>query len=114
MAADRTSRSNRRIHRHPGTALFNVHPVRRRRQWHTKATDKASIVAGSPSLGTTPRKIDLVRGSIASSLAICRMSISVVVDDVAALVYFQHGLELGVGDDVHSGRQRVTEMHLDA
>ena len=37
-----------------------------------------------------------------------------VVDDVAALVYFQHGLELGVGDHVHSGRQRITEMHFDA
>ena len=58
---------------------------------HTKATGKASIVVGSPSLGTTPRNIGLVRWSIASSLAICRMSISVVVDDVAALVYFQNG-----------------------
>ena len=37
---------------------------------------------------------------------------SVVVDDVAALVYFQHGLELGVGDDVHSVRQRVAEMQF--
>ena len=78
---------------------------------HTKATGKASIVVGSPSLGTAPRNIDLVRGYIASSLAICRVSISGVVDDVAALVYFQHGHEL---DDVHSGRQRVTEMHHDA
>ena len=69
---------------------------------HTKAAGRApSIVVGSPSLGTTPRNIDLARGSIASSLAICRVSISVVVDDVAALVYFQHGLELGVDDDVH-------------
>ena len=42
------------------------------------------------------------------------MAISVAVDDVAALVYFQKGLELGIGDDVHSGRQRVTEMHLEA
>ena len=66
----------------------------------SKATGKASIV-GNPSLG-------------ASSLAICIVSISVVVDDIAALVDFQHGFELGVGDDVHSGRQRVTEMHLDA
>ena len=65
-----------------------------------------------PSLGTTPRKIDTVRGSTASSLAICRVSISVVVDDVAALVYFQHGHELGVGDDVHCGLQGVTEMQL--
>ena len=80
----------------------------------TKATGKASIVVGSPSLGTTPRNIDLVHGSITSSLAICRVSISIVVDHVAALVYFQHGLELGVADDVHSGRQRATEMHLDA
>ena len=79
---------------------------------HTKATGKVSIVVGSPSLGTTPRKLDLVRGSIASSLAICRVSISVVVD--TALFYFQHGLELDVGDDVHSGRQRVTELHLEA
>ena len=39
-------------------------------------------------------------------------SISVVVDDDAALVYFQHGLELGVGDDVHGVRQRVAEMQL--
>ena len=61
---------------------------------------------------TTLRNIDLVRGSIASSLAICRVSISVVVDDVAALVDFQHGLEFGVGDNVHGGRQRVTEMQL--
>ena len=80
---------------------------------HTKAAGRApSITVGSPSLGTTPRKIDLVRGSIASSLAICRVSISVVVDDVAALVYFQHGLELGVGDDVHGVLQRGTEMQL--
>ena len=81
---------------------------------HTKATGKASIVGGSPSLGTTPPKIDLVRGSIASSLAICRVSILVEVDDVAALVYFQHGLEIGVADGVHIGRQHITEMHLDA
>ena len=79
---------------------------------HTKAAGRASIVEGIPSLGTTPRKIDLVRGSSASSLPIFRVSISVVVDDVAALVDFQHGLELGVGDDVHSGRQRVAEMQL--
>ena len=78
------------------------------------ATGKVSIVVGSLSSGKTPRNIDLVRGSFASSLAICSMSISVVVDDVAALVYFQHGLELSVGDDVHGGRQRVTEMDLDA
>ena len=79
---------------------------------HTKAAGRAPsiVVVGSPSLGTTPRNIDLVRGSIASSLAICRVSISVVVDDVAVLVDFQHGLEFGVGDDVHGGRQRVTEM----
>ena len=78
---------------------------------HTKAAGRApSIVVGSPSLGTTPRKIDLVRGSIASSLAICRVSMSVVVDNVAALVYFQH--ELGVGNDVHDVRQRVVEMQF--
>ena len=53
-----------------------------------------------------------MRGSIASSLAICRVSISVVVDDVAALVDFQHGLELGVGYDVHGVQQRVAEMQL--
>ena len=75
---------------------------------HTKAAGRASIVVSSPSLGTTPRKINLVRGSIATSLAICRVSISVVVDDVAALVYFQHEL----GDDVHGVRQRVAEMQL--
>ena len=80
---------------------------------HTKAAGRASSIAvGSPSLGSTPQKIDLVRGSIANSLAICWVSISVVVDDVAALVYFQHGLELGVGDDVHGVRQRVVEMQL--
>ena len=79
---------------------------------HTKAAGRASIVVGSPSLGTTPRKIDLVRGSLAGSLAICRVSISVVGDDVAALVYFQHGPELGIGDDVHGVRQRVAEMQL--
>ena len=77
---------------------------------HTKAADRASIVV--QSLITTQRKIDLVRGSIATSLAICRVSISVVVDDVAALVYFEHGLELGVGYDVHGVRQRVAEMQL--
>ena len=81
---------------------------------HTKATGKASIVVGSPYLGTTPPNIDLVLRSIASSLTICRVSISVVFDDVAAIVYFQHGLELGVGDDVQCGRQRVREMYLDA
>ena len=79
---------------------------------HTKAAGRASIVVGSPSLGTTPRKINLVRGSIASSLAICRVSISVFIDDVTALVYFQHRLELGVGDDIHGVRQRVAEMQL--
>ena len=80
---------------------------------HTKAAGRApSIVVGSPSLGTTPRNIDLARGSIASSLAICRVSISVVVDDVAALVDFQHGLKLGVDDDVHGVQQRVAEMQF--
>ena len=76
----------------------------------TKANGKASIAVGSPSLGAKPPKIELARGSIASSLAICRVSILVVVDDVATLVYFQHGLELGVGDDVHGGRQRGTSI----
>ena len=42
------------------------------------------------------------------------MSISVVVDDVAVLVDLQHGLELGVDDDVHDGWQLIKEMHLDA
>ena len=80
---------------------------------HTKAAGSApSNIVGSPFLGTTPRKIDLVRGSIASCLAICRVSISIVVDDVAALVYFRHGLELGVGDDVNGVRQRVAEMQF--
>ena len=78
---------------------------------HTKAAGRTpSIVAGSPSLGTTPRNIDLVHGSVASSRAICRVSISVVEDDVAALVDFQHGLEFGVGYDVHGGLQRSAEM----
>ncbi len=63
-------------------------------------------------MGTTGRKIDLVRGSIVNSLAICRVSISVVVDDVASLVDFQHGLEFGVGDDVHCVQQRVAEMQF--
>ena len=71
-----------------------------------------SVVVGSPSLGTTARNIDLARGSIASSLAVCRLSISVVVDDVAALVDFQHGLELGVGYDVHGVQQSVVEMQF--
>ena len=80
---------------------------------HTKAAGRApSIVVGSPSLGTTPRKIDLARGPFVSSLAICRVSISVVVDDVAALVDFQHRLELGVDDDVHGVQQRVAEMQF--
>ena len=78
---------------------------------HTKAASRTpSIVVGSPSLGTTPRIIDLVHGSISSSRAICRVSISVAVNNVAALVYFQHGLEFGIGDDVHGGRQCVAEM----
>ena len=38
------------------------------------------------------------------------MSFSVVVDDVGALIDFQHGFEFGVGDGVHGGRQRVAEM----
>ena len=78
---------------------------------HTKAAGRTpSIVVGRPSLGTTPRNIDRVHGSISSSRAICRVSISVVADDVATLVDFQHGLEFGVGYDVHSDRQRVAEM----
>ena len=72
---------------------------------HTKATGITSIVIGSPSLGMTPRKTDLVRGSFARSLAICWVSILVVA--------FQHGFELGVHDDVHGLRRRVDEMHLD-
>ena len=113
MAADRTSGSNRRVRRRPGTAQSNVRPVRRRRRCCTRRQSRAlSIVVGSPSLGTTPRNIDLARGSIASSLAICRVSISVVVDDVAALVDFQHGLELDVDDDIHGVQQRVAEMQL--
>ena len=110
MATGCTRKSNRRVHRHPGTAQSNVHPVRRRRQRCTRRR----LAKRLSSLGTTPRKIDLVRASIASSLAICRISISVVVDDVAVLADFLHGLELGVGDDVHSGRQRDSEKHLDA
>ena len=78
---------------------------------HTKTAGRAFIVVGSPSLGPTPRKIDLVRESIASSIATCRVSISVVVDDVADPVYFQHGL-VHVGYDVHGGRQRDTELQL--
>ena len=81
---------------------------------HTKAIGKASIFVGSPSLGTTPPKTDAVFGSIASSRAICSVSISVVVDDVAVLVDFQHGLEFGVGDDVHGGPKRFSEMKFDA
>ena len=83
---------------------------------HTKAAGRTpSIVVGSPSLGTTPRNIDLVHGSISSSRAICRVSISLVADDVAVLVDFQRGLEFGVGDDVHSGRQRaMRKCSLDA
>ena len=77
---------------------------------HTKAIGKASIFLGSPSLGTTPPKTDAVFGSIASRRAICRVSISVVVDDVAVLVDFQHGFEFGVGDDVHGGPKRFSEM----
>ena len=101
MAADRTSRSNRRVRRRPGTASV----------LHTKAVGRApSIVVGSPSLGMTLQNIDLASGSIVSSLAICRVSISVVVDDVAALVDFQH--ELGVDDDVHGVQQRVAEMQF--
>ena len=38
------------------------------------------------------------------------MSISVVVDDVAVLIDFQYGLEFGVGDDVHDGPKRFSEM----
>ena len=81
---------------------------------HTKAEGRTPsvVVVDSPSLVTTPRNSDLVRGSIASSLSICRLSISVVVDDVAGLVDFQHGLEFGVDDEVHGGRQRITEMQL--
>ena len=78
---------------------------------HTKAAGRTpSIVVGSPSLGTTPRNIDLVHGSISSSPVICRESISVVADDVAVLVDFQHGFEFGVGDNVHGGWQRDAEM----
>ena len=77
---------------------------------HTAAGRTPSIVAGSPSLGTTPRNIDLVHGSVSSSRAICRVSISVGVDDVGVLVDFQHGLEFGVGYDVHGGLQRIAEM----
>ena len=109
MAADHTSRSNRRVRRRPGTALSNVRPVRR---GQSAAGRAPSIVVGSSSLGTMPRKIDLARGSIASSLAICRVSISIVVDDVAALVDFQHGLELGVDDDVHGVQKRVAETQF--
>ena len=80
---------------------------------YTKAAGRTpSIVVGSLSLGTTPRNIDLVHESFDRSRAICRVSISVIVHDVAALVDFQHGLEFGVGDDVHGGRQRVAEMQL--
>ena len=111
VAVGRTSKSNRRVHRHraiqcsPGLSPSSM--------LHTKATGRASIVVGSPSMGTTPRKIDLVRGSFARSLTICWVSILVVADDVPVLVDFQHGFELGVLDDVHGLRQRVVEMHLD-
>ena len=45
-----------------------------------------------------------------SRRAICRVLISVVVDDVAVLVDFQHGFECGVGDDVHVGSKSFSEM----
>ena len=77
---------------------------------HTKAIGKASIFLGSPSLDTTLLKMDAVFRSIASRRAICRVSISVVVDDVAVLVDFQHGFEFGVGDDVHGDSKRFSEM----
>ena len=104
VGVGRTNKSNRRVRRHPRTELSNVRPVRRRR---------LSIVVGSPSLGMSPRKIDLVRGSFARSLAICWVSILIVVDDVPVLVDVQHRFEFGVHDDVHALQQRVVEMHLD-
>ena len=78
------------------------------------ATNRESVDRRRQSLGTTPPTIDLVRGSIARSLAICFVSISEIVDDVPVLVDVQHGFELGVRDDVHCLRQRVAEMHLDS
>ena len=84
-----------------GIQLQRYSIFRRRRRCCTRRRPAKRL--SSKSLGTTPRNTDLVRGSIA-----------IVVDDLEALVYFQHELELGVGDGVHSGRQRVTEMHLDA
>ena len=107
MAADRTSRNNRRVRRQPGTARSSVRPVRRRRRCCTR---RRQVERRLSSWGTTPRNIDLVVGSACSSWAICRVSISEVADDVAVLVDFQHGLELGVGDDVHGGPQRLAEM----
>ena len=76
--------------------------------------DRQSVNCCSPSRGTTPPKTDAVFGSIASRRAICRVSMSVVVDDVAVLVDFQHGLEFGVGDDVHGGPKRFSEMEFQA
>ena len=103
MVADRTSRSNRRVRRRPGTALSNVRPVRRRRRCCTRRPRAVR-------LWVRRHEISIWRAG-SSPVAICRVSISVVVDDVAALVDFQHGLERGV-DDVHGVQQRGAEMQF--
>ena len=109
MAAGRTSRSNLRVRWQSGTALSNVGPVRRRRRCCTRRRQVERRLS-SQAVRLWVRHRDLVHGSVSSSRAICKVSISVVADDVAALVDFQHGLEFGVGYDVHGGLQRVAEM----
>ena len=94
------------VQRYPMFAWF----VRRRRCCTRRRSAKRLFFLGSPSLGTTPPKTDAEFGSIVSRRAICRVSISVVVDDVAVLVDFQHGFEFGVGDDVHGDPKRFSEI----
>ena len=104
-----TSRSNGRVRRRPSTAISNVCPVRRRRQCCTQRVDHPR----QPIFGYDVARDQLGVGGPSLGAWRSEGCPSEVVDDVAILVDFQHGLELSIGEDVHSVRQRIVEMHLD-
>ena len=87
-AVVRTSRSIHRVCRHPRRERSNVDRVYRRREYCIRKRTGRDAQSG--------------------------LSPSEIVDDVPALVDFQHRFEFCVHDDVDGLLERCSEMHLDA
>ena len=91
----RTSRSIHRVCQHPRRERSNVDRVYRRLwvQRRGRLNEFVRLSPGDAQSGLSPSKI---------------------VDDVPALVDFQHRFEFCVHDDVDGLLERCSEMHLDA